>query len=82
MADTSANALLEAAKCYRCLGEAEWRMIELALLQQIVDGGGAGGGGGVTCGAGAPVAAPASGCGTYIDTATGTLYLYYSGAWH
>ncbi len=82
MADTSATALLAAAKCYECLPPGMWQLIELGLLQQIVDGGGAGGGGGVTCGAGAPVAAPASGCGAYVNTSDGSLFLYYSGSWH
>ena len=82
MADTTVNTLLEAAKCYACLSPGMWPLLELALLQQIVDAGGAAGVGGVTCGTGAPVAAPASGCGLYVDDATGVLYMYYGGAWH
>ncbi len=81
MADTSPNALLELAKCYSCQpGNAE--SFELALLQQIVNAGGASGSGGVTCGAGAPSVAPASGCGLYVNTTNGAIYTYYSGAWH
>ncbi len=82
MADTSVNALLAAAKCYECLSPGMWQLLELALLQQIVDAGGGSGGGGLTCGAGAPVAAPASGCGGYINITDGSLFLYYSGSWH
>jgi len=80
VADTSANALLEAAKCYVCMPPGIWQLLELGLLKQIADGGGVGGG--VSCGAGAPVAAPASTCAFYIDTTDGTIYEYYNGAWH
>ncbi len=71
---SEANCLL----CYLTPG-----MVPYAILQAIrgISGGG-GSGGGVTCGAGAPVAAPSGTCGIYIDTGTGTLYEYYSGAWH
>lgn len=47
--------------------------------------GGSSGGGGVTCGTGAPVAAPSGGCGLYIQTdgsPAGQLWTYYSGSWH
>ena len=61
------------------------RDLKMALVAAACAGGG-GSGGGVTCGAGAPVAAPASGCGLYIDSNTGTLYEYYDsgggGTWH
>ncbi len=33
---TDANTLLADTACYECLGEAEWRMIQLGLLQQIL----------------------------------------------
>lgn len=57
------------------------------LLVKMVKtaGGGGGGGGGVTAGNGAPVAAPASGAGIYIQQDSvppGLLWEYYSGAWH
>ena len=33
---TDANTLLSETACYDCLSEAEWRMIQLGLLQQIL----------------------------------------------
>ncbi len=33
---TDANTLLAETACYECLSEAEWRMIQLGLLQQIL----------------------------------------------
>ncbi len=74
--------LIEEAFCLTCTMPIELRpAIKLALLCSIASGGVVAANG-VTCGAGVPVAAPASGCGLYIDTGTGTLYQYYSGAWH
>mgnify|MGYP001561616889 CR=1 FL=1 len=69
---------IQCLECYITPG-----MLPYAILQAIrgISSGG-GSGGGLTCGAGAPVAAPASGCGGYINTNDGSLFLYYSGAWH
>lgn len=53
----------------------------LYLLALIAAGGSSGGGTGVVCQSGAPVTAPASGCGISLDTDTGALYIYINGAW-
>lgn len=55
------------------------------LTCEAAQGGGGGGGGGPTCanyGGGQPDFIPASGCGNAIDISDGTIYWYYSGAWH
>ena len=73
--------LISESNCLLCLvspGMLPYLMI--TALRQISSGGG--GSGGVTCGVGAPVAAPSGTCALYIDTSTGALYHYYSGAWH
>jgi hypothetical protein len=86
MADTSATALLEAAKCYACMPPGLWQLIELGLLQQIV-GAGTGGGGGLT-GAGSPEGAVTANPGTtYYDPATGAFWVKATGTgtntgWH
>lgn len=82
MADTSPTALLELTKCYQCMPPGFWQLFELGLLQQIADAGGTGGGGGIQCTVGIPVAAPSSSCALAIDTTDGTIYEFYSGAWH
>jgi len=77
------QGLISEVNCLLCMvppGLVPYLMVQ--ALRDISSGGGAGGGGGVTCGAGAPVAAPASGCGLYINTTDGTLFEYYSGSWH
>ena len=53
------------------------RILLVKMLNATVTGSG-----GITGGAGAPVAAPTSTNAIYVDTNTGTLYVYYSGAWH
>lgn len=53
------------------------RLLLIKILNATVSGSG-----GITGGAGAPVAAPTSTNAIYVDTNTGTLYIYYSGAWH
>lgn len=57
------------------------RDLRMATLASACAGGG-GGSSAVSCGDGAPIAAPASGCGLYIDNLTGDLWKFYSGAWH
>src|SRR5947207_14683055 len=67
-----ATTLASEANCLLCVISPG--MVPYAILQAIrgISSGGSGGGG-VTCGTGAPSAAPASGCGLYIDDATGAL---------
>jgi len=69
---------------FACLSPGTRRMIRLQLLCEFLASGGGGGGGGVVCGAygGQPTFTPATGCGVAIDTTDGTIYWYYSGAWH
>ncbi len=74
--------LAELAACLKGLSPTQQEAVQTYLLCQIANNGGAGGGGSITEGAGAPVAAPSSGTGAYIDTNDGTIYWYYSGAWH
>jgi hypothetical protein len=76
-----AQTLISEIGCLECVISPG--MIPYAILQAlrgISTGGGVGGS--VACGAGAPVAAPSGTCALYIDTNTGALYSYYSGAWH
>ncbi len=83
MAECSPADLISDAYCLTCTIPREmWPAVKLALLCSIASGGGVIAGNGVTCGAGAPVAAPAGGCGLFIDTSTGVLWTYHSGSWH
>lgn len=75
-----ANSLIATAMANGYGGMSD-RDLKMALLASACAGGGSSGSG-VSCGAGAPVAAPSGNCGLYIDTNTGDLYEYYSGAWH
>ena len=82
MAGCNPLDLIEDAYCLTCTIPREmWPAVKLSLLCSIATGG-SGVLGGVTCGAGAPVAAPSGTCAIYIDTATGTLYEFYLGSWH
>lgn len=61
------------------------RDIKIATLVLLCNGGGGGGGGGVSCGnysGGQPTFTPSTSCAVAIDTSDGTIYWYYSGAWH
>lgn len=65
--------------------DTQWKAVVLQLLCELVNGGGGGGGSGVTCGdysGGEPDFTPATDCALAIDTSTGDLWRYYSGAWH
>lgn len=82
MALTTVNELLEYGKCYACLGLTLADTLEISLLSQISV---AGGGSGFTFGNYAGVApnfTPATGEGAAVDTSNGTVWYYYSGAWH
>lgn len=83
MADVSANTLIESINCLQCLRPYQIPLIQIALLQQLVEAitGTDAGTGVVVCGVGPPVAAPATGCGLYIQTDTGTLWTYFGGSW-
>lgn len=75
-----AQELMDQISCLRCaLQPGDVPLAILGAVSNITSGGS---GGGVTCGSGAPVAAPSGACALYIDTDDGTLYMYYSGAWH
>lgn len=86
MAATDPQSLFEYGKCFACYGLSAYDIMELALLDQIAQAGGGGGGSPspVICGAygGQPTFTPSTGCGVAIDTSDGTIYWYYSGAWH
>lgn len=80
---TDPQTLLDQASCYSCFATSQYtlELMELALLAQIVAAGG-GGGGAVSCGAADPVAAPSGTCGVYVNTTSGQIFWFYSGAWH
>ena len=76
---TDPQELISEARCLECT--IPQGFVPYAILAAISNISG-GGGGAVACGAGVPVAAPSGACALYIDTTDGTLYSYYSGAWH
>ena len=83
---TDPQTLLNSARCYECYGANGYmlQLMELALLSQIATSSSSSAGA-VSCGTGAPSAAPAGGCGVYIQTDSvpaGLIWEYYSGAWH
>jgi hypothetical protein len=64
-----------------CVPMGSMAAVEIKLLCDIANN--SGGNSCVSCGAGAPVAAPEGcDCGFYIDTTNGDLWKYYSGVWH
>ena len=82
---TDPQTLINEANCFLCLvppGAVPYAILQAIMNLSASGGGGGGGTSGVTCGVGAPVAVPASGCALYINTTDGTLFMYYSGAWH
>ena len=79
------QTLLDQASCLLCtIPPGMFPAIRVSLLCQIAasGGGGGGGGGGVTCGSGAPVAAPSGACALYVNTDDGVIFSYFGGAWH
>jgi len=87
MADTTPQTLLSSSNCYNCYGPGTWPLLELALLQLIVQNGGGGGGGGSAIysdnyGGGQPNITPSTNTAIAIDTSNGTIWTWYSGAWH
>ncbi len=81
MATCNVDTLLVNGRDFRKLSDRDLKIVTCQLACELVAGGG-GGGGNTTCGVGPPVAVPASGCGLYINTSDGSLFMYYSGAWH
>lgn len=79
---STAQEIATAAACYSACIPQGLLPYALIVAAQNISSGGGGGGTGLTCGSGAPVTAPTSGCGGYINTDDGSLFLYYSGAWH
>jgi hypothetical protein len=85
MADTTPQGLLSSANvaCYNNYGS--WQLLELALLQIIANNGGGGSGGGVTAadyGGGPPSFTPTTSGALAIDTSNGSVWTWYSNAWH
>lgn len=76
-----AQTLMSELGCLTCVPPG---MVPYVILQALRSGGlgGGGSGGGVASGAGPPVADPGETAALYIDTNDGTLYMWYSGAWH
>ena len=78
---TDVNELMEQVACLKCAVQpGDVPLLILGAVSNITGGGG--GGSATLCGSGPPVAAPTGTCALYIDTDDGTLYEYYSGAWH
>lgn len=78
IADVTIDEIVQGSACFRCI--ADFQSAELFLLNSIATSGVASADA-VTCGSGPPVAAPASGCGMYIDTDNDAVYIYRLGAW-
>lgn len=75
---TTTQGLISEADCLLCLvppGLVPYLMVQ--ALRDISSGGG----GAVTCGSGAPVAAPSGTCGLYYDNDTGIIYQWNGAAW-
>jgi hypothetical protein len=77
------QTLLSSASCFSCLSPGMLNLIQVQLLCEISSaiGGGSGTAGFISCGVGPPVAAPAAGCGGYVDTSNDAFYLFRNGAW-
>lgn len=78
IANVTIDQINAGAACYRCV--ADFTSAELFLLNTIATNAAAAAGQ-VTCGAGAPVAAPANSCAIYYDTTNDAVYIYRGGAW-
>lgn len=77
---TDAQTLINNASCIDCAIPPGMRLSVLIALADSIAGGLAPSDQ-VTCGSGAPVTAPSSGCGIYYDTANDAVYIYRGGAW-
>lgn len=78
LADACASGFTE-------LNEQQFRAVALQLACDISAGGGGGGGGSVfsgNYGGVAPVIVPTTTAAIAIDTSDGTVWYWYSGAWH
>lgn len=75
------STLMSNACTYGYVGLSD-RDLKIATLVLLCNGGG---GGGITCGnysGGAPTFTPTNGCAAAVDTSNGSIWYYYSGAWH
>jgi hypothetical protein len=83
----TAQELVAASACYNCgISPGQQMAVLIYLAGQIAEGGGGGGAPqGVFCGnysGGTPSPTPIASCAIAIDTSNGTLWHWYSGAWH
>lgn len=78
---TNPTTIMAGATCYdRCIPQGAKLAAIIFLLDSIAT---AGSGGTITCGTGAPVAAPSGSCGIYVDTTAGAeaIYVWSGTAW-
>jgi len=80
-------ATIQTQLCTSGIGTVTNPVTLLQIIAQLTceaSEGGGGGGGAVICGnyGGQPTFTPTTGCGVAVDTSDGTIYWYYSGAWH
>jgi hypothetical protein len=78
IAGVTVDQIITGSACYRCV--VDFQSAELFLLNTIASAP-APVSDAVTCGVGAPVTAPSSGCGVYYDTSNDAVYIYRGGAW-
>lgn len=77
MATCNPNTLIASGAAFQACSKRDLQIIIIQLLCNM-----SAGTGGVTTGTGAPTSTPTSSGQTYIDTAAGKYYLWYSSAWH
>src|SRR5262245_16422609 len=75
-----APTLAAETKCLQCYIAPG--MLPYPVIQAMAGSSGGGRGGSTLCGSGPPVAPPSGAGALYIDTDDGTIYEFYSGAWH
>jgi len=86
MATCNPQSLLESGKCLQCLTKKELQIVIAQLLCEITSGGSSGGAlqqvfSGNYADA-APCITPTTAQAIGIDTSTGAVWYWYSGAWH
>lgn len=82
MASCDVSTLLEQAKCFNaCSSPAQLMLIQTQLLCNLLQTGGGIGSGSLSCGTSDPVTPPASNCGIYYRTDTGSVWIWDGSVW-